>query len=395
MSAPACRGVVVIALALGACVQEEGDHVNEGSRADASPAAVHAWRLTDVPLLDLATAGAGGAYEFTRIIGAVRLSDGGIVAANFANPPDIRGFAPDGRHLWTVGGSGGGPGEFEAIAWIQKLRGDTIVAYDYWQSRLTFLSTAGVLLGVTAVERADARVGPGGLSLSSMFDDGSLLGRQNLLFPGAPRGEGRLIAPFLRVDRSGSTWDTIAVLESIDHAEGAEGRPILPLFGRSAVVMVAGNRMVHGMGDQFVFAAYDHNGVKEVEFRLGVEPRAVTPELLEQAERAQRSATAGAGPRANQADLDWRYREGPRAATVPAYDRFRAGGDGRIWVRSYVVPGDPVVRWYSFMPDGRPEGQLEVPAGLDLLHFATAEVLGVWTDSLDVQTPRLYGLLPR
>ena len=70
--------------------------------------------------------------------GAIYVAD---VQAN-----EIRVFGADGAHLRTIGRSGDGPGEFNALyalAWI----GDTLAAFDPRNGRISFLSPEGDWLG--------------------------------------------------------------------------------------------------------------------------------------------------------------------------------------------------------------------------------------------------------
>jgi len=79
---------------------------------------------------------------------AAMLSDGGIVLAN-GGGNELRFFGADGAFLRSVGGEGQGPGEFDALVWVGVMRGDTVLAYDQSQTRLSTLTAQGVFLAAS------------------------------------------------------------------------------------------------------------------------------------------------------------------------------------------------------------------------------------------------------
>lgn len=92
-------------------------------------------------------AGDPGPDEFGMVRSIVADADGAIYVAD-VQANEIRVFGADGAHLRTIGRSGDGPGEFNALyalAWI----GDTLAAFDPRNGRIGFLSPAGDWLGST------------------------------------------------------------------------------------------------------------------------------------------------------------------------------------------------------------------------------------------------------
>lgn len=82
-----------------------------------------AWRLGDAPALEIgAVTTTNPAYELSRVASATRLSDGRIVVLE-GQSSEIRVFGPDGTHLLTAGGQGGGPGEFNFASRLFALAG--------------------------------------------------------------------------------------------------------------------------------------------------------------------------------------------------------------------------------------------------------------------------------
>ena len=68
-----------------------------------------AWRLADDPILDIGLLEGEDAYQLFDVVGALRLTDGGIVVAN-AGSFELRFYDANGTHLFSVGREGGGPG---------------------------------------------------------------------------------------------------------------------------------------------------------------------------------------------------------------------------------------------------------------------------------------------
>ncbi len=87
------------------------------------------WRLTPEPLLSLGVvADTPLVQQFHRIEGLTRLTDGTIVVLN-SGSGEVRAFDSSGRHLWSAGGLGQGPGEVSGDGWktLQRLSGDTLL----------------------------------------------------------------------------------------------------------------------------------------------------------------------------------------------------------------------------------------------------------------------------
>jgi hypothetical protein len=94
-----------------------------------------AWTVSEEPVLRIGMVDGPEAYLFNDIRGVTRLSDGTIVVLN-AGDGQIRYFAPDGRHLRTVGRLGNGPAEMVAPRWLERLDGDVVqITHTYGRHR--------------------------------------------------------------------------------------------------------------------------------------------------------------------------------------------------------------------------------------------------------------------
>ncbi len=67
--------------------------------------------MSDEPILDIGVLEGDRFYQFDQIVGGKRLSDGRIAVAN-AGSLELRYYDAEGKHLFSTGREGGGPGEF-------------------------------------------------------------------------------------------------------------------------------------------------------------------------------------------------------------------------------------------------------------------------------------------
>ena len=83
----------------------------------------------------------------------------------------------------------------------------------------------------------------------------------------------------------------------------------------------------------------------------------------------------------------------PIPETMPAFDRIVAEESGSLWVEEYRVKGSgSPAGWTVFDPEGRMLGTVLMPDRFSPLEIGEDYVLGVWTDDLEVQAIRVYGL---
>ena len=90
------------------------------------------WHLSPEPVVDI---GGGDVEEnqLFRVAGALRLSDGRIVVGN-GGTHELRFYTGDGAFVRSVGRRSDGPGEFQDLRWVRRLRGDSLIAI--WPLRL-------------------------------------------------------------------------------------------------------------------------------------------------------------------------------------------------------------------------------------------------------------------
>lgn len=136
------RRLLALAVAVGACGGDDAPRTSVVDSAgvtivrSSAPAwsAGDGWRLAGAP--DLIVPSEGDGYQLSDVQSAVRLGDGSLVVAN-GGENRLLFFDANGRLVDTAGRFGGGPGEFRNLTHVWRMRGDTLVAFDWLGSRIS------------------------------------------------------------------------------------------------------------------------------------------------------------------------------------------------------------------------------------------------------------------
>ncbi|MFW6078356.1 MAG: hypothetical protein ACODAE_01965 [Gemmatimonadota bacterium] len=388
------------ALALGACGAGDAppsDAVVERDSAgiriveNRAPAwtAGEAWRLADRPSLDIGAPDGPPEQQLFRVTGAVRLSDGRIVVAN-GGTRELKFYDAAGSHLRTVGGEGGGPGEFDNLSWLGRTRSDTLLVWDNGARRLSTFDPAGEF--VSSVQ-AGADLSGFLALIVGVFDDGSMIlrpGESAATFMGRPTGELRDTVALVRFDRSGAPMDTVGRFAGPERFvfQRESGFSLADVFfGRETFTALRGDRLFVADSDRYEVAAYDAAGELRALVRRTHEPVAVRSDDVEAVRDAILAGIEGEEQRRRREEV---LAEAPSRETLPAIGDLVVDRASRIWLEAYRAPGVDERRWSVFDADGRWLGSLEMPVGLDVLEIGESYVLGVERDAFDVEYVRLY-----
>ena len=393
--------VAVLSLAVYGCAKEGGrSTVVTTDSAGVQIIESHApswpdgfsWRLGDEPVLDIGMLEGDPAYEFFRIAGAQRLSDGRIVVAE-AGAFEIRYYDSEGNHLHSTGREGGGPGEFAGIRSIEATAEDTVLVLDWRSRRISYFDPSGAFARSANLTLL-GQMGDFPHYMAT-FDDGTvLLGvRMFMGAEGIQTGPSRGDIVYLRSDPEGALLDTIAVRPGWemhvvlqDNRSVSGGRP----FGRYPVSAVYGNGFFHGSGDRYEIEYIDVEGRLLRSYRRPIPNTEVTTADIEAYKRERlESANNERQRQSNQTLLD--------AVTfpdaLPAYYSFVADADGNLWVAVYRRPGDDQPRWTVFDKDGGMLGEVQTPRRFRIYQIGSDFVLGGWADDMDVQHIRMFELI--
>lgn len=341
--------------------------------------------LPEKPMIEVGALGGIAGVRFSVIRTARWLPDGGFLVANFSGPPEITAFNETGAVRWVRGRAGEGPGEFAALADVFISDDETVIAYDFWTSRLTYFDLSGALLRTVAMTEFPHPAGSLAVALVGLLRDGTFLARPN---SSSPTAGSRALEAAIRVREDASVIDTITEFHGADRSpEGQEG---MLLFGRRAVVLPADDRIYLGTGDGFVFDVLDLDGNSLGSFGRPYEARIVTPEMLDALKEEQLKQVRGGQAVAWRRQIEERFRDPVYRDTLPPYEGMLVSRSGDLWVQGYAAPSDTIITW-SVFEDGREFTQVvTVPAAFRITDVTDGMVLGVWTDPLDVESVRVY-----
>lgn len=340
------------------------------------------WRVAAEPDLSIGAVAGEDAYLLDRVAHALRQSNGRIVVFN-GGTQELRYYDAGGGYLYSVGGRGDGPGEFQGARRLFRAPGDSLVVADGIAGRLSLLDPDGGFV-------RSHNVGWGRASPSGRLADGRMV-HLTYADPELAVAVGHVRVPLhlLLFAPERALEDTAAVLPGGDEyrveVQGGISNYDVP-FGRQQNIAVAGDRIYSGLGEVFEVEVRRADGVLESLIRAAVRPRSVRPEDLE---RWRRGLLERASERSRPA-VERVVRDAPVPATMPAYSAFRVDAEGNLWVRVYAPPGEPAVTWRVFDPRGRWLGEVDLPEGLDVTEIGADYLLGIVRDELDVEYVRLY-----
>lgn len=348
------------------------------------------WRVAPSPRVDIGGVEGDPTQELFGVRDAARLPDGRIVIAHYGSQ-ELLFYDADGAHLLTAGGRGGGPGEFQAMSWLQVL-GDSIVVADRRPPTLSFFDLDGQF--VRSV-RFDAN--PAGV-----FADGTVLATQTKFLEDPKDGMMRPPSTLLRYSSDGETVDTIGSVTGNEGymQVGNQSITIMRLpFGRSTWTVVHGETFYVADNDRYQIDIYGSDGSLRSSIRKSLDNLVATEADLEAYIQGRLRDAGDNEARRQSAQAMRRY---PMPETFPAFGSNVAGrvatpvlvdDVGHLWVLEYNRPGDETYRWSVFDPEGRLLGEVGFPGSLEPMHIGNDFVLGRWRDEMDVEHVRLYELI--
>ncbi len=346
------------------------------------------WRVGTAAAVTIGTVEGDPAYELFRVGGALRTSDGRIIASN-AGSGELRVFDSHGVHLESWGGRGDGPGEFGVMAplGLQPWPGDSLMAREPFQSRLSIFSTDGTFgrtLRLQPQSGYQTVVGP--------LPDGRILARTLTSYESGTPGTSELTRPDLEygiLEADGSVHRDLGVfpgseLYVVNTSEGA--RPRRAAFERSAFDFVWGDLVVLTTNDRYEIRAYRTDGLLARIVRRAHEIRAPT-----RADLRDYLARQYSGEPDPDAMLD-AVADIPLVEAFPAFDRALVDRLGYLWVEEYRLPGDVDRLWTVFDPEGRVLGLLEMPGSFSVREIGADYILGTREDALGIEYVEYWSL---
>ena len=360
--------------------------------------AAHTWWRIGESSIDIGGPDAVEPYALHRVSAGLRMPDGSIVVGSSVSA-DIRVFAASGEHIRTTGRKGAGPGEFQAISWMERITGDSILVFDTGNRRLTLLDPEGRFTRVLPVPQdgAPARV-------LGRFANGDLLVSRSGAFSmpddGFPRNEvtslpthlGRFSTADLTTDSLGAFAGPERVIR-VDAEPGGQIRSleiIQPPFARTPSFAAGLHEFFVGAQEHPEIQVYDTTGTLRRIIRTGRASEPVTQahldarfrQQLEQMPERMRTEMRASGP----PDL-------PHGEFVPPYGDLIVDRAGNLWAADYNDPLDPPGRWTIYDPQGAAIARIALPATFRPLDIGRDYILGRELDDLETEHIRVFPII--
>ena len=336
-----------------------------GASQDVTPAQA---RLSPTPVFDSGEHGNPVVSELGVLSRGLILDNDRVVLLDGRNLLFINPRTGD---LWTAGGYGGGPGEFQGSGLQLALfrAKDGLTVWDLNNSfRLTFLSDTGELLGTRRVNLSPAD-----------FDDRVSIARLHGVF-----GDGSLAFVDGLPHRDGADDAARPPEYLVEVSDGGQRRMIVEfrgaqtstvLFRHSTLLSIAGDRVAVADTESDEIRIVDRNGTTVSRYSMPGERITVSqPRLATALDEARDRRRRGHENTVRLAEAMGRSTEGMTLRVpdyrhnevVPPIDRRRFDSGGRLWVRHYVMPGDNRERW-TVWHDQSEKFLVETPANEQLL----------------------------
>lgn len=355
------------------------------------------WRLSADPITEIGNTPGDPNHDLYQVRDAVRLEDGRIVVAN-GGSKELRFYDASGAHVQTVGGVGGGPGEFNELRWMQQVD-DSLIAYDPFPPRLLFFDLRGNYARSFLFQAAKDNVYP---LPRALFDDGSILANLATFDPNdRPEGLIRRPVTYARYNEAG-TGDTLGSFpgsEMYAQRFGQSGRSFTtPFFQRFTYVFPYATGFSTATNDAYEIRLYSRTGTLESIIRKDHVNLEVQQSDVDFLRDHYMGLTSDENARAR---IESTLQGMPVPETMPAFGWSRlpsgppviADDEENIWVIDYSHPADERIRWSVFDPGGQWLGVVDFPMRIEPLHIGDDFLLGLVRDEFDVERVRLYELI--
>ena len=378
--------MLVVALAAGG-------HSAVAQSVQPRPATV--MRLSAAPVLSIGALEGPDEYLFANINGGALLADGSVVVSDQANFR-VQRFDSEGKHLWSRGRAGEGPGEFKYVALAPSCTTEeAIMVYDIHTQRVSVFGIDGDLVD-------DYRFLYNGLPLRKFGCAAS--GR--VAFTGSSVGvdeegvdPGELYRELVTVG-SAQWGDTVATTLR-EGVPSSEQRYLGP--GATMPGSIWWHDVLFAATDEGVWLGTTEGYEVELVSWTGATIRRIRwegPDLAVTQADVDRYRDALEESYRDDDDPNWRARfqshwdwESEIVPDIfPAYRALKMGDDGVLWIQDYPRPRDRA-EWFAFDSGGTWTRSLVLPPRTDLLDIGPDRALVVATDDLDVQRVSVHTLV--
>lgn len=371
-----------------------------------------AWHVSSEPTVTIGVLDGKPEYQLFRASGAFALSDGRIVVANNGTS-ELRYYSPTGEYLFSAGGRGGGPGEFQSMEWGRRTNGDSVVVYER-DGTISLFDKQGGFVDAVRLE-LNAKVSP--TYVARLTRGTYLVLRDPEISPEAfakayterPMGTMRETIDAVAYDADGSIRTTLGSFpgSSFDTqlrrapGKGVQGPVRLPVWFAPNIGAVAfADSFYIGTGDTYEVVLHDAEGKIRRIVRRDHDPDEITQATItEKIEQARTANTEGPKAAYFDAQVTW-LSETPAAAHFPAYgSRLHVDADHNLWVEQFTperwnddrIP-DLGLAYDVFDAGGQFLGLVELPPNFEPTDIGANYVLGLWEGEFEVQYALKFAL---
>ena len=361
------------------------------------------WTTSPAPVVSVGTQEGEAEGQLYRVRNATKLPDGRIVVAN-SGSQELLVFDSNGDRVAAWGGLGEGPGEFEALGRVAAWRGDSIIASDTYQFRVSVFDANGVHGRTTAlpgavggfmnrVLGAMADQGPSHVMLAPVSDSllltwNSPIGmsgfqRQGHVFE-VKRPAGDLLASL------GEYQGPQTYTATVDQDNVMVFIPIRHPFGHTTEWAVWGDLVAFGRTEIYEVRAFRADGslarIVRRDHEAGAPTRAELDARLEEVILQGRPDV--------REHLQTVVADVPMVETFPAFGRVLGDALGYLWVAEFRRPGDDPSRtaWTVFDSEGAAQGFVDTPGNLEVYEIGADYLLGRVRDELGTEYVQVWGL---
>ena len=345
--------------------------------------------LADEPLVRIGMLDGPMEYIFGNVTGAIRLEDGSVVIAD-EQSYNVRRYDASGRHVWTSGRNGEGPGEYGGLRLLRGCPGAALTVFDWNLNRITELGPDGSVADTRAL--GGSGVLPYGTPACSPVGD--------LVFSAWPDSEweDNLAVGEYRWEMALS-WergDSVATLRSgipgterFNYGGGNSGPRT---WGRTMVFAVTATGVWYGSADDYELDHVDWTGRVTRIARWAGPDLAVTRERLDRYRDAWLARYDDPAERRRFERDSWPEIRDGLPERFPGYEALLPLSDGSVWITTYGWRS-PEQELHLLDADGVWIRRVTMPAGSTVLDAGPDWVLLGQRGELDVPTVALYRLV--
>jgi len=344
-----------------------------------------AWRIDTEPSLDLGGPQSPPELYFQQLSDFGVLPNGNFVAGDMTTR-EVYFFSSAGEILAEKGGEGRGPGEFDVL-WGLAVLGERVFAYDPHSPRLTVYDSVGGFLEATTLEQPENTP-----PLYTYYLVGTTEGQLVLsprMFTPSPTGGVSIYrdsSPNLLFRADGRFQGDVAEPSGVDMFVSVQGASSVP-FSVVSLIAPTADRVLMSHGKDFEVRVFRGPGAPFQVFRRSYSHRPVTEDDLQQA-IADHLLMAGASSARDPRFEGFRrmMESAPLPEEMPSIGRLLVDALGYSWCQHYRPTNEPSgTMWSVFSAQGDWLGELQMPAGFRPGLIGSDYLLGVYTDSLEVQ----------